>query len=939
MATSQKQAPDFSRADVLAIMLTGLVAVFGALLWAVESWQRPHRLAGVREEWWLAAACAGAAVGLLGGGWRMRRRRRWLLLLPAAGFALFLPAAREVAAANAVRQLIEGFTTDDSRPPSKFEKTREALRDWLDEKQWPSRWLGQEQDGRNWKEQLSWASHRLEASRPDLRRRFALAAMHQDGPVRINGQLAVAHWRWLFPAVTGQDVMLTQRQRLWDELRKLHDDAQARPDSRMAAALWLGLIALSDPEAFAEWRPLARDALLLWHDPPYEDIGDVWMRALDLLLAFDSDAEQARLTAPLAARPAWLRRAVRERVRGVRPHLDAALAEIRRADAAGEHDAALALWADVRGFDASLPWDGDDSRVAAGLHEIIAGWLFRDGLAPEIAVTHRRRDYHDNYDYEAGFWEWLAVETADGLDRSLLAPATRARLDKRATELLAWLEEARARHLDQHKLPPTARTWLPDVDRLLVLRTLSDTPGRDGITRRLGDIMVDLAWIRDGPEPPETQLLGHDGIFRRLAEIWPDIRPADRERFNRLARSGLPRSPRLWGRYEHVTNFSRSWLVALDTASETPQFRSLECLVACFPYPGQYSFHARNDRPAAPQSDGRLLFPEITGPELAAAIQELVAMINAAAKGTGENPWSLEIGRLRQAMRRDHLGLPPAESVRLQLFLAGLIGERELSQQGLPDGLHPLEQRSLLRPWDSDLLWQTAVTSPAKARALLESLGSEAEILDGFADYLARSSPDPTVIREVVTWLESATAAPDAKLAFAAHAALLRLATAGLAPGLETIRARFLHAFHTRQPALDEWPVESYRNLPDQWGPRSRWSEQVPWADDALAAEFAWSSQIKRETGFRAHAIDEPSHGPVFTYLAANLDFTLLSWDYLSVYSLPEATSPVRSVRRRGGPPALPLEPTPWQRARELHQRRPDLTFPDRAALRCESAE
>ena len=145
-----------------------------------------------------------------------------------------------------------------------------------------------------------------------------------------------------------------------------------------------------------------------------------------------------------------------------------------------------------------------------------------------------------------------------------------------------------------------------------------------------------------------------------------------------------------------------------------------------------------------------------------------------------------------------------------------------------------------------------------------------------------------------------------------------------------------LHAIHTRQPALDEWPVELLRSAPDQWGPRSRWSEQVSWADDALAAEFAWSSQIKRETGIRAHAIDGPSHGPVFAYLAAGLDFTPLSWDYLSAVFLPEATTPVRSYRRRGGPPALPLEPTPWQRARELHQRRPDLAFPDRARLRRE---
>ena len=62
MATPIKQAPDFSRADVLAIVLPTVVTLFAVPLWAVQSWQRPHLLAGVPEEWWLAAAGAGAGA-------------------------------------------------------------------------------------------------------------------------------------------------------------------------------------------------------------------------------------------------------------------------------------------------------------------------------------------------------------------------------------------------------------------------------------------------------------------------------------------------------------------------------------------------------------------------------------------------------------------------------------------------------------------------------------------------------------------------------------------------------------------------------------------------------------------------------------------------------------------------------------------------------------
>jgi hypothetical protein len=236
-----------------------------------------------------------------------------------------------------------------------------------------------------------------------------------------------------------------------------------------------------------------------------------------------------------------------------------------------------------------------------------------------------------------------------------------------------------------------------------------------------------------------------------------------------------------------------------------------------------------------------------------------------------------------------------------------------------------------------DDLFKWAAESPSNASELLVSQAADDEIVGGFAAWLIANPPAEDGAREVVGFLESATASEDPKRAFSAHGALLGLATAGIAPDPDRVRARMLEAFQSRQPALTEWPGESYRpHDTGGWIPQSRWGEQVPWADDGLAAMFAWSSQIKRELGVLGDSFDLPSRGPVFLYLAAGLDFTRLWGDYWGQTGNPELVTPVRSSRRRGGPPALPLEPSPWQRARALHQRRPDLEFPNRVPVRRE---
>jgi len=89
----------------------------------------------------------------------------------------------------------------------------------------------------------------------------------------------------------------------------------------------------------------------------------------------------------------------------------------------------------------------------------------------------------------------------------------------------------------------------------------------------------------------------------------------------------------------------------------------------------------------------------------------------------------------------------------------------------------------------------------------------------------------------------------------------------------------------------------------------------IPWEEDKLSAKLFWSSNFGRLISLYP---DEPTHlhaSSAFRYIA------------LGVFPRFERINPVNSRFERLDMPPLsaPLEPTPWQKARELHLRRPDL--------------
>ncbi len=115
-------------------------------------------------------------------------------------------------------------------------------------------------------------------------------------------------------------------------------------------------------------------------------------------------------------------------------------------------------------------------------------------------------------------------------------------------------------------------------------------------------------------------------------------------------------------------------------------------------------------------------------------------------------------------------------------------------------------------------------------------------------------------------------------------------------------------------------------------------SEWIDWEDDPLSARWSWSSQVHHELAPLPHSWGLLPNDGLFMYLNSYLDFCdACPWTGLGFVAR-DLDEPVPSRLRRGSPPSPPYAATPWQRVRDLHLRRPDLEFPDRAIYRPRSS-
>jgi hypothetical protein len=264
-----------------------------------------------------------------------------------------------------------------------------------------------------------------------------------------------------------------------------------------------------------------------------------------------------------------------------------------------------------------------------------------------------------------------------------------------------------------------------------------------------------------------------------------------------------------------------------------------------------------------------------------------------------------------------------------------LIGVREvdgemtalLSQQA-KDGryvgfLHP----HLTDPW-ADVL-----ASPEQASAaVVACLDSEGlQLSDLLSSAMAKPAPAP-VLNAMWHALREQTQDAPKEHKVVAFGALFSLSPQVPREERLAMREDFRRFFEACPVPLIEWPTKAMK--PRGEGLSLRPGDGIPWEADRLSAALSWASEIKRETDpFPADGVAESSNG-VFSYVAqAFVSYAYEPWlgAQLDPYDLKQPT-PLSKWKRQ--PLQLPLEPTPWQRARALHREHPELPWPDRMGFR-----
>jgi hypothetical protein len=231
------------------------------------------------------------------------------------------------------------------------------------------------------------------------------------------------------------------------------------------------------------------------------------------------------------------------------------------------------------------------------------------------------------------------------------------------------------------------------------------------------------------------------------------------------------------------------------------------------------------------------------------------------------------------------------------------------------------------------------VTRRAGAKTWRDAASARLALLDGLdhpdLDYhelldAAEKEPPPAEVL-AAAWevLSHASRSGAKQRRLAAFGGLFRLAPLLDASTRLAMRGEFLRFFRSQIVPLADWPGWMLESAvtPDS----ARGGDGIPWEDDDLSAAMSWWSQIGSETYPRRQKDAARADTGVFSYVAnAYLEYEAMS-GLRGAHGL-DAVVPEKAWVRL--PLRAPFEATPWQRARSLHLRRPDLCFPDRALYR-----
>lgn len=864
----------------------GLVA---ALMWASEPWQRPLRLLGVADEVWLLIAVLGFVIGVYAWPTRGRRRSGWRVVFGAAVCAVILIGFLDTRRAATVDALLDhdqvmkaitpGFFRPDPEPG-----WRQYVKDGFEHGILPVFGIGPPPSVVGGLETTKYPDaydHLLETCRWPTRRAFVQKIIGDESRTR----LATHDWHRLFPAVIGQDVTLAHRKELLDWLDGLASDATAPDVCRDAATFWMALVVLTDAEAFSDWSDRALSLMLAHQDPPLSLTGDVWMRALDLLIALTPREQHAELAEPLTRDAMLLRRALRQRVRGMEYHAAAIIREIESLDAQMDHNSAAAMWVDLK----RIAKNSSDEEVAREIHVWLGvrleRWLMSES---EVALEY----FSDSeYYYNDRFSILL-----DGVMNNILSDDSKQRLAVRARAALDGVVSH----------PREDEMVFPDeCAHALFIAALLDDEERIIIHNQAALILAKR--IPQGLSSGRNAWSELSMISSALKMVMHDLHIETLE--------SLKQTLIEWCVFHEKPNsftlrFTET-AVLLDMASEDPILSGAE-QIAVGAFIKRYGG-------TVPQYS-----PE--------AVEEFIQMVISGEATIHMHGWFTAVVRRLDYAKSKAGDLPP-DHIRYFAVLHGIIGLEHLPADLIPvlraHGVR--EIYGLARDYAD---WRRLMDRPDLVRVIFSEIDmKEHGNLRVLIEHLVNHPPSPEIRQMILKLLERQVESPDRDVRLTAFHGLLSFSDWFDEEERVEFRKRFHRFFESERPSLDEWQRHYIHANVIPWGGLNMHrGEQVPWEDDALSVAFSWSSEIHQDLATLPWQVYDASS--VFRHLhASGCLFIPPGWGEaeLAPVSLGHI-APNRAFHDSFASPHL--EVTPWQRARSLHLRRPDLKFPDRPIFR-----
>lgn len=838
-------------------------------LWAVEAWFRPAWCCRVPEWVWLAG-CLTAAGTL---AWLGARRRP-------VGLLAALPMARWLAVWISAAIIRADFTVCTENiyndgmgfsPESQLESCLDfspACRRLL------AVYLGVPKDMG-----MPSCFDMVACSRPETRRKFIALSLAKPDAVRGFAH----HGARLFASSVGQDVDCAFRRAIAADLTGLLDHPASGSDTRAMAAMWLGMVFLTDPKEFAHLRLPAREGMLACDDPPYCRFGDQWMRTLDCLLAYDPPGSWDSLAAGFARNPKLLSRAVRERVRGTLVSLEAIRHETARRTQAGEWEGAIALWVETGRLLAAWPDDLRREEIGVWRREVLSGWLESGRLGQDEAFEQ-------------------AFRLLDRLPEDPLVepePAGREAAFHKALQLLEPLSSGAVNldHIDDywriHRQVEIANGLLPFLDpdqRRHVVRTAA------------------AFWVLPTPDSGAKGRSHFDWCYNcrdKLGTHWNDLD----ENHRTMARRSFK------AYWEH----NGSTGITVQTPGLTPEDGILDDVEWLLTALAGYLVRA--------------IDPHTTPPGLEMAARErLAAALEAGVAAALSADPSAWWDKIIEGLRTCRGGKPfPAKLE--QSLLSRMPGRKQIQVSGF-DGLawiqQLLEERMPSRFPKDPPPEVAAWSKPGAVReALAAAFTRQQSLIRELMDKAEKHPPHKAVL--AAAWDDLTVWSRQGPLPsrIAAYGGLFRLAPQMPAAGRSAMRESFLRFFRRHLVAHQDWPgwmLES-ATTPES----ARGGLGIPWEDDALSAALSWWSEIGEETYPMRQRDAAASATGAFSYIAqAYMDFEGFS----GRRGAPGIDQVIRAREWPRSPSPVPFPPTPWQRARALHEARPELHFPDRALPR-----